>query len=106
MIDQWPIYAGDSLRLPAQYLDEDGQPKSVTGVLISASVQILTETKACAIQVKDGAAGTYDIYAAASATADWPRGVWPLTVTYEWLLAGEAQKKTEQVGLIAIRSKQ
>lgn len=70
MIDRIPLYAGDTLRLPAQRLDVYGVPMSLTGVLISATVQILTEAKPCAIQVSDAALATFDIYVAASATGD------------------------------------
>ena len=103
MIDRTIHYAGDTLRLAAQYLDADLQPKSLAGVLITAQVQILSETKSCAIQITNLPTSEFDIYAAKGATADWPRGVWSLTVTYEWFTLGEPQQLTEQVALIEVR---
>lgn len=105
MIERKILYAGDTLRVSGQYLDASLQPKSLGGVAISAQVQILTETKACAIQITDLILAEFDIYVAASATVDWPRGVWALTVSYEWIVADAAQHLTEQLALIEVRSK-
>ncbi len=83
MIPTLPVYRGETFSLPAEYLDDEGQPKALTGVTLTAWLQTATGTVLPVLTpVSNAAAGLFAFRQEASATALWPKGTWPLYVRY------------------------
>jgi hypothetical protein len=103
MIPTLTLYRGATFDLPAEYLDDEGLPKPLTGVTITAWFQTSDGTVVPVLTpISNAAEGIYNYRQEKAVTATWPKGVWPLYVTYD--VAGPTgSAETEIVTLLQIK---
>ena len=75
-------YLGASFRLAASYLDDEGAPKSLTGKTVTAELRGPGGPYPLSVAVLDAEDGAFVMTATPTVANDWPKGAWPLFVTY------------------------
>jgi hypothetical protein len=73
------VFKGATFQLEAAYVDDDGAARSLTGVTIDAALRSADGALPVTVTVIDAATGRYSL---AADTTTWPKGLWPLFVSY------------------------
>ena len=75
-------YLGASFRLAAAYVDDEGAPRSLTGKTVSATLRTNAGAYPLTTVILDAEDGAFVMTATPAVASDWPKGSWPLFVTY------------------------
>lgn len=73
------FFQGATFQLEGAYVDDDGAARSLTGVAVDAALRTAEGAFPITVTVIDAASGRYRLEAD---TATWPRGLWPLFISY------------------------